>query len=180
MSHAAFFDDRGDRRAELLPTELLPLFDDRFVISCGLFEEYIQRLAVGVVRSAGIDAAGREPGTPREIAARAGLDPARAEVPVRWLLETLAKRSLAVRSSGGLYSVPGPLPETDAMEIVAEQERHDPSALASYRLAEMAAELYPGVLRGTTSGEEALFAPERIGAWFDYFSNDNIPYAISN
>jgi SAM-dependent methyltransferase len=25
-----------------------------------------------------------------------------------------------------------------------------------------------------------LFAPERIGAWFEYFSNDNLIYAISN
>jgi SAM-dependent methyltransferase len=35
-------------------------------------------------------------------------------------------------------------------------------------------------LRGDTTGESVLFGPERIGAWFDYFSNDNVLYAISN
>jgi SAM-dependent methyltransferase len=36
------------------------------------------------------------------------------------------------------------------------------------------------VLRGETTGESVLFGPERIGAWFDYFSKDNVLYAISN
>jgi SAM-dependent methyltransferase len=35
-------------------------------------------------------------------------------------------------------------------------------------------------LRGHTRGEKALFTAEGIGAWLQYFSNDNPLYAISN
>jgi hypothetical protein len=36
------------------------------------------------------------------------------------------------------------------------------------------------VLRGETTGEQALFGPEGISAWVKYFSNANPLYAISN
>jgi SAM-dependent methyltransferase len=171
---------RDDRLTGLLPAELLPLIDDRFVGSCGLFEEYVQRLAIRVVRSIGLDSAARQPGTPGELAARAGLDPVRAPVATRWLLATLALRGHAVCDSDGRYSIPAALPDTDPRDVAEAQERHDPTSLASYRLADLVAEAYPAVLRGVASGEETLFAPDRIGAWFEYFSNDNLIYAISN
>jgi len=171
---------RSERLTEMLPAELLPLFDDRFVRSCELFEEYVRRLSLQVVRNAGIDSAAREPGTPSEIAARAGLDPVRAPVTVGWLLATLVPGGAAVHGDDGRYSVPAPLPDLDPREVADAQERHDPASLASYRLADLAAALYPSVLRGGAGGEELLFAPDRIGAWFEYFSNDNPIYAISN
>jgi len=180
MSSPARGAPQDDGFAELIPAELIPLFDDRFVGSCTLFEEYIHRLAIRVVAGAGIDAAAREPGTPAEIAARAGLDATRAPVPVGWLLAMLAVAGRASRTDDGRFRISGTLPDLDPEEVTGEQERHDPSALASYRMAALAAALYPSVLRGEASGEEALFAPDRIGAWFDYFSNDNVLYAISN
>ena len=166
--------------AELLPPGLIPLFDDRFVGSCTLFEEYVRRLALQVVRSAGIDSAAREPGTPAEIATRAGLDADRAPVTVGWLLATLASGGHAARGGDGRYTVPASLPDLDPREVAVAQERLDPSSLASYRMADLAAALYPPVMRGAASGEETLFAPDRIGAWIEYFSNDNLLYAISN
>jgi SAM-dependent methyltransferase len=172
--------ERDDRLTRLLPAELLPHFDARFATSCYLFEEYILRLTVQVVRDAGLEAAAREPGSPAEIAARAGLDPARTAVTVGWLVATLELRGLAARSGDGLYSVPSLPSDLDPREVVEAQTRHDPSSLASYRMADLAAALYPEVLRGEATGEEALFAPDRFGAWLEYFSNDNLIYAISN
>ncbi len=75
-----------DRRSELLPAELLPLFDDRFVVSCDLIEEYVFRLAIRVVREAGLAAALAEGGTATEIAMRAGLDPVAGPALADWLL----------------------------------------------------------------------------------------------
>lgn len=171
---------QGDRLPELLPAELLPLFDDRFITSCSLFEEYVHRLALQVVRDTGIDAAAREPGTPAEIGERAGLDPGRAPVAVGWLLAALALTGRATRDGDGRFTIPVGLEAPDPNEVVSAQERHDPSALVSYRMAALAASLYPAVLRGTVTGEETLFAPDRVGAWFEYFSNDNPLYAVSN
>jgi len=169
-----------DRFEGLLPAELIPLFDDRFARSCTLFEEYVNRLVLKVVLETGIDAAAREPGTPAAIAARAGLDPARIADVVRWLLVTLTLNGRATRVGDSRFQIPAALPDLDPEEETRAQERHDPAALPSYRMAAAVAGLYPGVLRGTESGEAALFAPDRIGAWFDYFSNDNVIYAISN
>nr|MCU0255052.1 hypothetical protein [Acidobacteriota bacterium] len=50
-----------DLRAELLPPELLPLFDDRFVRSCDLIDEYVRALAGEVARDADL-AGGADPG----------------------------------------------------------------------------------------------------------------------
>ncbi len=180
MASYAWGVPHDDGFAELIPAELIPLFDDRFVGSCTLFEEYVHRLAIRVVVDTGLDVAAREPGTPAEIAARAGLDAARAPVPAGWLLATLALTGRAVRTDDGRFRIPETLPDLDPEEVAREQERHDPSALASYRMAALAATLYPPVLRGEVSGEEALFAPDTIGAWFDYFSNENVLYGISN
>jgi len=179
----------------LLSPELRAIFDDRFVRSCGLFEEYVRRLAIRVVRTTGLDAAAREPGTAADLAARAGLDPARSAAPVAWLLSTLAASGVLTRArgdggstvettdhSGGRerFVLPAPLPELDAAAIAHEQEAHDPACLPSYRLADRVAALYPEVLRGRVNGEEALFAPDQFNAWIDYFSNDNPLYAVSN
>jgi SAM-dependent methyltransferase len=171
---------RLDRLAGLLPKELIPFFDQRFDASCALFEEYVHRLALRIVLATGIDAAARDPGTPAAIAGRAGLDAGRSADVVRWLLAILTLTGRAVRLDDGRFHIPAALPDLDPEEPMREQERLDASALPSYRMAAAVAALYPDVLRGTVSGEAALFAPDRIGAWFEYFSNDNVIYAISN
>ena len=38
----------------------------------------------------------------------------------------------------------------------------------------------PAFLRGEASGEEVLFSPARLPLWFEYFSNENLLYAINN
>ncbi len=170
----------GDRFEGLLPAELIPIFDDRFAHSCTLFEEYVHRLVLKVVRETGLDAAAREPGTPAAIAAHAGLDAERIADVVRWLLVTMTLTGRATRVGESLFRIPAALPDLDPEEQTRAQERYDPAALPSYRMASAVAGLYPEVLRGAVSGEAALFAPDRIGAWFDYFSNDNVTYAVSN
>ncbi len=142
-----------DMRAELLPPELLPLFDDRFVRSCDLIEEYVVALARRVRIEAGLDRA-----------APPSLSPASGPL-VDWL------DRLAAAHPGS-----GRTPE----EIAAEQQAHDPSALPSYRIAEVAASLWPAVMRGEIRGDDSLFSPEHAALWPAYFSNDNPLYAINN
>ena len=144
-----------DMRAELLPPELLPLFDDRFVRSCDLVDEYVRALARVVVRDAELAGAGRGRVAP-------GMERA-----VDWLW----------RAAGGATDAPAP---REPAAIAAEQEAHDPSALPTYRIAAVAAGVWPAVLRGELRGDAALFSPENAGLWPDYFSNDNPLYAINN
>ena len=174
----------GDRdlREELLPADLLPYFDDRFVGSCDRIEEYVFRLVVGIARDVGLEAPLREGGTADVLAARIGLDPGVGVPLADWILRLLAERKVVVRTDGDRaeYRLDGALPDVEAEEIEEAQRAHDSAALPSFRLAAMAAEAYPAVMRGEIAGEAALFAADRIAAWGEYFSNDNPLYAISN
>ncbi|HRY15783.1 MAG: hypothetical protein KDJ31_12020 [Candidatus Competibacteraceae bacterium] len=171
-----------DLRAEILPAELLPLFDDRFVRSCDLIEEYIFRLTLGVVRQARLVAPLAEGGTAREIAHRAGLAPGVGPWLTDWLLRLLAERGAINREPEApcRFQSLQPLPDLDPAEIEAVQAAHDAAALPSFRLAALAAQGYPSVMRGEASGESMLFAADRITAWSEYFSKQNPLYAISN
>src|SRR5262245_15879039 len=172
-----------EARAALLPRELLSLFDDAFVRSCQLIEEYVVRLALGAFRATGLERALAEPATVDEVVVRAGLVPAIARVPVAWLARTLAARAWIESDRAGgdaRYRLARVLPVLDPNEILAEQEAVDARCLPSYRIAALAAECYPAVLRGEVSGEQALFGPEGIVAWSKYFSNANPLYATSN
>jgi SAM-dependent methyltransferase len=57
---------------------------------------------------------------------------------------------------------------------------HDPGVAPAYELADAALEALPHVLRGETSGEQALLAADKLALWGRYFSNDNPLYAINN
>jgi len=172
-----------DRRAELLPPEILPLFGDGFVRSCDLFEEYVFRLTLDVFSRSGLAATCVSAVTVDEAIAAAGWDTRVARVPVDWIFRELADREVLLRAGEGdaaRYRVAGTLPQLPAEALRDEQERHDPSALPSYAIAALAAEHYPAVLRGETTGDRVLFGPDRIGTWAEYFSNANVLYAISN
>jgi SAM-dependent methyltransferase len=171
---------RADERAALIPREILPLFDDTFARSCELVEEYVARLALAAFRSTGLERACASPVTVDEAIAGAGLVPEVARVPAAWLAATLAGRGWLETDDGVRYRAARPLPVLDPNEILAEQEAHDAKCLPSYRIAALAAERYPAVLRGEISGEQALFDPEGVSAWLKYFSNANPLYAVTN
>jgi SAM-dependent methyltransferase len=100
------------------------------------------------------------------------------------LLATLAARGWVEQVSGtgdgARFRAAKPLPVLDPEEILAAQAANDERCLPSFRIAAMAAERYPAVLRGELTGEQALFGADGIVAWSKYFSNANPLYAISN
>ena len=134
----------ADERAALLPPELLRLFDDGFVRSCDLIEQYVTRLALGVVHAIGLGHACVGGATVDEAIVRTGLAPDVARVPVRWLLETLVMEGWAARRDQGdgslRYQTVPALPILAAEEIAQAQAEHDPRCLPSYRIAATAAQ----------------------------------------
>jgi SAM-dependent methyltransferase len=173
-----------DERAALYPPELLRHFDDSFITSFDLFEEYIARLTLSLFRTTGLETACRNETTVTQAVALAGLTPGMALVPSSWILRMLASRKWVDTKVGPHgerhYRIGQSLPVLDADEILERQRAHDPRCLPSYEIAALAAAHYPAVLRGQISGEQALFGPEGIIPWVRYFSNDNPLYAISN
>ena len=166
--------------AQVLPLELVGLFDDRFIQSIERLEEYVFRLAIAVFRASGLEQACAEPANVDEAVARAGLAPEAARVPTLWFLRLLATRGYLTQFAEDRFRAIPALPLLDPEELVREQTQHDPRCLPSYRIAALAAAEYPAVLRGAISGEDTLFAPDHIDAWIDYFSNANPLYAIAN
>lgn len=168
----------------LLPAGATPLFDAAFIRSSRLYEEFVHRLTLRVFREAGLDSAVQEAGSLAEIAARAGLEPDRALVPLDWILRQLVARDVLreTRADQGLphYRFTRPLEELDPAPVRDEQARHDPSWLPSYALAETVAKDYPAFLQGQARGEAILFSPARLRLWLDYFSNDNGLYGVNN
>ena len=171
-----------DERKALYPPELLAHFDDAFIASFDLFEEYIKRQALAVFRSTGLEAACRSEASVTDAIARAGLVPAIARVPAAWILEMVAAPGWIRRTQNGegRYRIEAPLPDLDPDEVRRSQELQDAACLPAYDIAALAASHYPAVLRGEISGEQALFGGEGILPWVKYFSNDNPIYAVSN
>jgi SAM-dependent methyltransferase len=165
--------------APFLPASLRDSFDPRAVLSQMLFDEYVFRLSVQVVREARLDVAPRQWLTVADRVAKAGLESERSVVPVQWLLRHLAARGL-FECNDGRFMTDGALPIIDAAEVIAAQTAHDAGSLPSYAVAEAAARDYPAFLRGERTGEEILLAPARLPLWARYFSNDNPLYAVNN
>jgi SAM-dependent methyltransferase len=169
--------------ASSLPPALAPIFDPPFARSHLTFDDYVHRLALGVVRAAGLDAALGDWGSAEDVVVRAGLEPRRSLVPVEWLLRHLAERGVLPRedAAGGLrVRLDGALSVLDAAAALTEQRAHDARCLPSFAVAETVARDYPAFLRGDRTGEDVLFAPARLSLWTSYFSNDNPLYAVNN
>jgi SAM-dependent methyltransferase len=176
--------DTARALSSLVPPPLVPLLGAAFIRSDRLHDEYVTRLALGVLRDAGLADAARHAGTAAEVTARAGLDPGRAAIPVDWILRRLAARGL-VEASGDAsgprrFRMPDAPVALDPAPLREAQAREDPAALPSYTLAETVARDYPAFLRGERTGEAVLFSPARLRLWVEYFSNDNTLYAVNN
>lgn len=167
-----------DERVALLG-ELAPLFDDRFVRSCDLYERYVEGLAHEAFAVTGLAEACAVPRTVHEAIAAAGLDGEAARVPAAWLSAVLAGCG-TLAADGGRYRLARPVPAADLDGLRAAQAANDPGCLPAYDLAAYAARHYPAVLAGRARGEDVLAAPEALDLWSGYFANANPLYAVSN
>jgi SAM-dependent methyltransferase len=168
---------------EMLPPYLLNVIDASFLRSHYLYDEFVYRLVLKVIRETGLESAIQEGGSAEAIAAREKLDIGQAVVPLDWMLRLLAARGVLEELPGGPtheFRARGPLPTADPAAVRDEQLRHDPSWMPSYVLAETVALDYPAFLRGAVGGEEVLFSPRRLRHWVDFFSNGNGLYAVNN
>ena len=169
---------------EALPRSLRPLFGGSFLRSWDLYDEFVYRLTLRVFESAGLEAATREPGRTPDVAARAGLEPGQALIPLDWILRQLATHNILVgehTAEGTRWRRSrGPIPALDPTPVREEQAGLDPSWLPAYTLAETVARDYVRFLRGEVTGEEILFSPARFRLWIEYFSNANGLYAVNN
>ncbi len=107
----------------------------------------------------------------------------RAEIPVGWFFRKLAAEGhLDVEGAGpdAVYRARGPLPVGDPDRAEARARAIDPGSIPPFSVVRAMVGHVPAFLRGESSGEEVLFSPARLPLWFEYFSNENLLYAINN
>jgi SAM-dependent methyltransferase len=173
-----------DRRAEVLPPALLPLFDDRFVTSWKLYGAFVERLVAHRADALGLAAAAGGDGvTPGELAERIGCTGEGSETVLSWILRTLRASGAVREATTGeppRYLFADPTTGGDPSRLRAELLAHDDRVLPAVELAELAAASLPAFLAGEVAGERVLLAPDQLPLWSRYFSNDNPLYAINN
>ena len=148
-----------------------------------MYDEFVYRLVLKIIRETGLESAIREGGSAEVIAVRERLEVGQAAVPLDWMLRLLTARGVLEEVPGAAtqqFRARGPLPTADLAAVRDEQLQHDPSWMPSYVLAETVAQDYPAFLRGNVAGEEVLFSPRRLRLWVDYFSNRNGLYVVNN
>src|SRR5262245_35970131 len=92
------------RRAEILAPELVPVFDERFIESAVLYDEFVYRLALRIFRETELATHTQDFATTEEIAARAALVQERARAPLDWILRLLAGRGVLAMTGGSATS----------------------------------------------------------------------------
>jgi SAM-dependent methyltransferase len=152
------------------------LFNARQHRSCELVDEYVRELAIELVARLGLVEPLARGRTVDDLLDARGFVPA-FRPRLAWLLAWLAAGGILARD-GECYRLAAPLPATDLPALRAEGLALDPSYTPAYALLDHAATIYPGVARGETSGERALF--QKAALWLAYFSNDHAYYALNN
>jgi len=88
---------------EMLPPYLLHVIDFSFLRSHYLYDEFVYRLTLQVIRETGLESATQDGGSAEAIAARSGLAVDQAVVPLDWMLRLLATLSTTTDFSVGCY-----------------------------------------------------------------------------
>lgn len=152
------------------------LFTWPFLAATELFDELVDAASWELLEGLGAlpPPAGQEP----EALARTRGYPARALPVVRFLHGKLAG-SGHLREEGGRY-FPGVPPGRGSASLAEELASRFPSAAVGTEAVRLLLDEAPAFFSGERSGEEILFAPNRLPLWFRYFSNDNLLYEINN
>lgn len=170
------------RVANLLGDYPADLFNERLYQSIELADRYCVDLALDLLRRLDILPLLNSWRSAPEIAAQLSFDTHFLN-PLNWLLNLLAKNHLlAVQQQDDVYyyQVNSSFHPPQLAELRAIGLAIDPSNAATLDLLETAANVYPSVAQGKSSGEEALFGAGNAGLWFTYFNNHNSLYAINN
>ena len=168
--------------ARIPDPEIRTLFTPEFILCCEQFDRFTTDMVVGLVRDLGMEASLEKGATAAELVSAKGYAP-RARVPLEWFLRKLAAAGYLDASGGDQgvsYRARGPLPIGDPDRAEARAKAIDPRSIPPFTVVRAMVEHVPAFLRGEKTGEEILFSPARLPLWFEYFSNDNLLYAINN
>jgi SAM-dependent methyltransferase len=163
-------------RAALPDERVRELFSYRFLAANETFARLVDATAHTILDSIG--ALPSHAGISVRHAKRHLSIPWRRTVPLAFLYEWLSASGILEREEGTYY--PGPAAPRDFAEVAAELAAREPGAAVAVDILRTLVDEAKRYFSGEASGDEILFAPDKLPLWLKYFSNDNVLYAINN
>ncbi len=176
------FAERDPRLAEWLKAYPVSVFSEHSYQSIELMERYSIELAGRLLDELGLISLLQDWRSPEELCQVRSFQPG-FRFALNWILRRLDKTGcLEMRHDGETprYHLRGAPKLAGIDQLRAMGISINPANVATLDLLDHAANLYPAVARGEQSGEAALFDSHGIGLWLNYFSNDNLTYAVNN
>ena len=168
--------------ARIPDSSIRALFTPEFILCCEHFDRFTTGMVVQLVRDLGLEPALEHGTTAARLVAEKGYAP-RARVPLEWFLRKLASAGYLDAQGDAAdpsYRARGPLPFGDPDREEARARAIDPRSMPPFTVVRAMVEHVPAFLAGEKTGEEILFSPAKLPLWFEYFSNENLLYAINN
>lgn len=168
--------------ARIPDTAIRSLFSAEFILCAEHFDRYTVEMLLRLMRELELADSLRNGTTISGLVRERGFAP-RAEIPLRWFFRKLEAEGYLSRDGeepAEIYRSRGPMPPGDPEREERLAHAVDARSAPPFAVVRAMVEHVPEFLRGEKTGEEILFSPARLPLWFDYFSNDNLLYAINN
>jgi SAM-dependent methyltransferase len=163
-------------RAAIADERVRELFPYRFLAANETFARLVDATAHGILDSIG--ALPTNAGISVPLAKKELSIPWRRTVPLHFLYEKLSDSGILERDGGKYY--PGPSRPQDFADVAAELAAREPGAAVAVEILQTLVDEAKRFFAGDATGDEILFAPQKLPLWLKYFSNDNLLYAINN
>jgi SAM-dependent methyltransferase len=163
-------------RAAIADERVRALFPYRFLAVNEAFARLVDATAHGILDTIG--ALPTHAGISVAQAKRALSIPWRRTIPLTFLYERLTD-SRVLESEGGKY-YPGEARASDFAAVADELAVREPGAAVAVDILRTLVDEAKRFFAGDATGDEILFAPDKLPLWLKYFSNDNPLYAINN
>jgi SAM-dependent methyltransferase len=173
-------DERARRHPEvaalLRKDGLEALFSERFMAATEIFDNLVNAACWRI-----LETIGRLPpveGEPEDAGTNAASVPPRARPAFRYLVRKLLSSGFLIRRDDLLCRSESPPASVET--LTAELAACEKGAAVGAEIVTLLVDEAPAFFAGTRSGEEILFAPDRLPLWIQYFSNENVLYAVNN
>ncbi len=163
-------------RAAIADERVRELFPFGFLAANEAFARLVDATAYRILAS--ISALPRPTGITVAQAKKEFSIPWRRTVPLKFLYERLSDSGILARRDGRYF--PGTVPVEEFDAVAAELIELEPGTAVAVEILRTLVDEAKDILRGKATGDEVLFAPQKLPLWLKYFSNDNLLYAINN
>lgn len=167
----------AELRAAIADERVRELFPFRFLAANETFARLVDATAYRILESIDALPTGSK-GVTVQQTKRAFSIPWNRTVPLKFMYEKLSDSGILERDDGRYYDGPNQAP--DFHSVAAELAAREPGTTVATEIMQTLIDNAKRFFHGEATGDEILFGPQQLPLWLQYFSNDNLLYAINN